>query len=122
MPLPHIVAMVTSNAAKMIREEATRGALAVGRVADVAVIDLQDGDFKLKDGGGKEFKATKRFRPVFTLKDGAVFEPGSDYLPFWEREGAARGKPSARGRKAAKPVKAKPKRPNARQARTRKAA
>jgi len=126
-PVPHIVAMVTSNAAKMIREEANMGALAVGRAADVAVIDLQQGDFTLKDGGGKEFKSTQRFRPAFTLKDGVVFEPVSDYLPFWEREGAGRRKPAARGRKLAKPAAkartaAKTKKPAARPVRARKAA
>ena len=40
--------------------------------ADVAVIDLQSGDFTLKDGGGKEFKSTQRLRPVFTFKDGRI--------------------------------------------------
>jgi dihydroorotase len=107
-PLPHVIASVTSNAAKMIREDQNLGALTVGRAADVAVIDLQDGEFTLKDGSGKELKATKRFRPVLTFKDGTMFEPGSDYQPFWEREGIARRKPAARSvRKPAKSMPAK---------------
>jgi dihydroorotase len=107
-PLPHVIASVTSNAAKMIREDQNLGALTVGRAADVAVIDLQDGEFTLKDGSGKELKATKRFRPVLTFKDGTMFEPGSDYQPFWEREGIARRKPAARSvRKPAKRMPAK---------------
>lgn len=124
-PLQHVIASVTANAAKMIREEQNLGALTVGRAADVAVIDLQDGDFTLKDGSGKELKATKRFRPVFALKDGAMFEPGSDYQPFWEREGVARRKSGMRAvRKPAKsaPAKTRAKKPHARPVRTRKAA
>lgn len=125
-PLQHVIASVTSNAAKMIREDQNLGALTVGRAADVAVIDLQDGEFTLKDGSNKELKATKRFRPVFTLKDGVMFEPGSDYQPFWEREGVARRKAAARS--ARKPAKSTPakstkvKKPHARPVRARKAA
>ncbi len=87
---------------------------------DVAIIDLQEGDFTLKDGSGKEFKSTQRFRPAFTLKDGVVFEPVSDYLPFWEREAKARRKPAAASRKPAKVKTTKKSR--ARPVRTRKAA
>lgn len=119
VPLPHLIAMVTSNAAKAMREDATMGALSVGRVADVSVIDLQSGDFTLKDGSGKEFKGSQRVRPVFTLKDGEVFQPVSDYLPFWERE-ATKRKPAARPAKAK--AKAKARKPLARPSRARKAA
>jgi dihydroorotase len=121
VPLGHVIASATFNAAKMIREEANLGSLAVGRTADVAVIDLQDGEFTLKDGLGKEIKATQRVRPVFTVKAGKVFEPVSDYLPFWEREAVARRKPATRARKPAKAKPRKLKKPASR-ARTRKAA
>jgi predicted amidohydrolase len=54
-------------------------------VADVAVLELQSGSFTLRDGLGAEMTAGQRFRPVFALKAGAVFQPDSDYLPYWER-------------------------------------
>jgi dihydroorotase len=110
VPLPHVIAMVTSNAAKAMGEAANMGALSTGRVADVAVMDLQSGDFTLKDGRGKEMKSEKRVRPVFVLKDGQVFDPGSDYLPFWEREGlrTARRAPQARRAKVKKPAARRP--------------
>jgi dihydroorotase len=98
VPLPHVIAMVTSNAAKAMREDGAFGALTVGRAADIAVMDLQSGDFTLKDGRGQELKADKRVRPVFVLKDGRVVEPGSDYQPFWEREGLRGARRSPRQR------------------------
>jgi dihydroorotase len=88
IPLRHLLAMVTVNAAKMMRANDRLGSLAVGRIADVAVMELQSGDFMLRDGCGESLKATQRFRPFLTLTDGRVTRPSSDYLPFWEREAA----------------------------------
>ena len=88
VPLAHVIAMVTANAAKLLREDAAFGALSPGRVADIAVLELQAGRFMLRDGLGAELPAAQRFRPVFALKAGAQFKPVSDYLPYWEREAA----------------------------------
>lgn len=88
VPLGYVIAMVTSNAAKMIRASDQLGSMAVGRVADIAVIDLQGGRFTMVDGAGETMTATQRFRPCFTLTEGRPFYPSSDYLPFWEREAA----------------------------------
>jgi dihydroorotase len=86
IPLRHLIAMVTANAAKMIRAADDLGSLAVGRIADVAVMELQPGEFFLGDGCGETLKATQRFRPFMALNAGRVTRPSSDYLPFWERE------------------------------------
>lgn len=88
VPLPQVIAMVTANPARLLRESDRLGALSEGRVADIAVLDLQSGRFTLRDGLGAEMTAEQRFRPVFALKGGEVFRPESNYLPYWERMAA----------------------------------
>lgn len=84
-----IIPMVTANPAALLREQDKIGGLAPGRIADIAVMELQSGEFTLRDGLGKECTASKRFRPVFSLRNGALQQPDSEYLPFWERDAAA---------------------------------
>jgi dihydroorotase len=86
--LPHLIAMVTANAAKMGGVADRLGALAVGRDADIAVMDLQSGSFTMIDGCGETMTAAQRIRPFVSLIGGAPVEPASEYLPFWEREAA----------------------------------
>jgi dihydroorotase len=86
--LNHVIAMVTSNAAAMIGASDSLGSLAAGRIADVAVMDLQPGNFVMVDGAGEKQKGTVRLRPQFALMGGEVVRPSSDYLPFLEREAA----------------------------------
>jgi dihydroorotase len=88
IPLQHVIAMVTAHPAKLLREEDSVGALSEGRVADIAVLELQTGDFVLRDGLDATMKAERRFRPAFTLKAGKIFKPVSGYLPYWERMAA----------------------------------
>lgn len=88
MPLNHVIAMVTVNAAAMIGASDSLGSIAVGRVADLAVLDLQSGDFVMVDGTGERLKGHERLRPHFALMSGQIVRPSSDYLPFWEREAA----------------------------------
>jgi dihydroorotase len=87
VPLQHVIAMVTANAAKMMGVADELGSLAVGREAEIAVMDLQAGDFTLHDSCGEALKASRRFRPVFALYRGEIRYPSSEYLPFWERRG-----------------------------------
>jgi dihydroorotase len=88
IPIDYVIAMVTSNAAKMMSAADRLGTLDVGRTADIAVIDYQSGDFTMVDGAGATMKASHRFRPSITLNAGQPVSPSSDYLPFWEREAA----------------------------------
>jgi dihydroorotase len=88
VPLEHVIAMVTSNAAQMAGLEDSLGSLAVGRPADIAVMELQSGDFVMVDGCGESMKATRRIRPYLTLRGDRIDHPSSAYLPFWEREAA----------------------------------
>jgi dihydroorotase len=49
MPVDQVIARATANAAGAIPAFRDLGTLAVGRPADVAVLDLQDGDFEFVD-------------------------------------------------------------------------
>lgn len=88
VPLQHVIAMVTANAAKLLREADEFGELSEGRIADIAVLELKGGNFVLSDRLGVKIKSKRRFRPVFTFKAGEMFKPVSDYLPYWERMAA----------------------------------
>lgn len=86
--LPHLIAMVTSNAAKMCRLSDRLGSLSVGREADIAILDLQSGDFTMTDSIGETMASSQRIRPYLAVQGGVVIEPRSEFLPFWEREAA----------------------------------
>jgi dihydroorotase len=78
--LPDVVRMVTANAAAMLSLEDEIGTLAPGRVADVSVLAIDDGDFVLQDSLGVRIPATKRLRPVLALRAGKVHRPESPLL------------------------------------------
>jgi dihydroorotase len=94
VPLQHVIAMVTANAAKMMGAAEKLGSLAVGREAEIAVMHLQAGDFVMRDSLGETLNASQRIRPIFALYRGEVCYPSSEYLPFWERAGQHLGSES----------------------------
>jgi dihydroorotase len=81
MTLEEIVATVTSNAAAMVRMEDQIGSLQVGRDADISVLDIATGRFKLSDNSGVEVVADKLIRPMFCLRDGKRFDSDSPLIP-----------------------------------------
>ena len=76
MPLADVIRAVTSSAAVAIQRSETLGAIDVGRVADLAIFDLEDGEFTFRDSGaqlsgqGVERIATKRIRVLHTIRAG----------------------------------------------------
>ncbi len=90
LPLNHVVAMVTVNAARMIGMEDSLGSLHVGRVADVSVLDDIAGPWKLNDNEGNEVIAERWLQPAFCLREGRYFAADAEILPVAQRfEGAA---------------------------------
>jgi dihydroorotase len=79
--LERIIAMVTANPAKMLRMESELGTLALGRDADVSVVKMETGRFKLSDNSGAEETAERLIRPVFCLRGGKRFEADSHFVP-----------------------------------------
>lgn len=88
IPLNHVIAMVTSNAAAMMGKSDSMGSLQVGRVADISILKMTSGRYTFADGVGVKFKGTKRFTPLVTMRKGKLYEPVSDLLPEWIRQAA----------------------------------
>jgi dihydroorotase len=81
MTIEEIVATVTSNPAIMVRMQDQIGALKVGREADVSVLEILNGKFKLSDNSGVEVVSDKLIRPVFCLRDGVRHDSDSPLIP-----------------------------------------
>ncbi|MBI2157414.1 MAG: amidohydrolase/deacetylase family metallohydrolase [Candidatus Rokubacteria bacterium] len=80
--LPQVVTMSTANPAKAIGAEQRLGSLAVGRQADVSVLELREGDWVVYDILGSPLRVDRAFAPHLTLKRGAVFTPDFGPRPW----------------------------------------
>jgi dihydroorotase len=81
MSLPEIVATVTSNPARMVRMQDTLGTLAVGREADVSVLNLLRGRFTLSDNSGETLVTDQMLTPDFALRAGRRVLSDSPLIP-----------------------------------------
>ncbi|MEJ0095908.1 MAG: amidohydrolase/deacetylase family metallohydrolase [Methylocella sp.] len=81
LPLPEIVATVTANAAQMVGMGDSIGSLQVGREADVSVLEIAEGRFKLLDNSGVEVVTDRLIRPVFCLRGGVRYDSDSPLIP-----------------------------------------
>lgn len=79
--LENVVAMVTSNPAKMLRLEDRLGTLAIGRTADVSVLRSHSGKFRLTDNSQSELMVDNLLYPEFCLRKGERFEADSPLVP-----------------------------------------
>ena len=83
--LEQIVTMCTANPAKAIGEQDRLGSLAVGRQADISVLQVNDGDWVVYDVLGASLRVDKAVVPALTVKRGQVFEPDWGPHPWgWE--------------------------------------
>lgn len=81
IPLNHVVAMVTSNAAKLARMEDEIGTLKVGGVADVSVLEDLRGRWALHDNEGTQVITDRMLRPAFCYRNGERFDATAAILP-----------------------------------------
>jgi dihydroorotase len=81
MSLPEIVATVTSNPARMVRMQGTLGTLAVGREADISVLNLLRGRFTLSDNSGETVVTDQMLTPDFALRAGKQIVSDSPLIP-----------------------------------------
>ena len=83
--LAQVVTMCTANPARAIGQERRLGSLAVGRQADISVLELREGDWVVYDVLGASLSVTKSFVPFVTVKRGQVFTPDWGPRPWgWE--------------------------------------
>lgn len=88
MPLEAVVAAVTSNPARVMNFPEKVGTLAPGTTADVAVLDLQQGNFEYPDQGRQMMAVKQQFVSVATLK-GGIFLKGAPPPPAPAGRGVA---------------------------------
>ncbi|MBY6046314.1 amidohydrolase/deacetylase family metallohydrolase [Vannielia litorea] len=81
MTLPEVVATVTQNPATVLGKSDELGSLQVSRGADISVLEIIDGKFKLFDNSGVEVVTDKLVRPVMCFKDGERFDSDSPLIP-----------------------------------------
>jgi dihydroorotase len=80
--LPQVVTMSTENPAKAIGAAQRLGSLAVGRQADVSVLELREGDWMVYDILGAGLHVDRALAPHLTLKRGTVFMPDFGPRPW----------------------------------------
>jgi dihydroorotase len=80
MPLDAIVAATTSTPARVMNFPEKVGTLAPGTTADVAVLDIQQGNFEYPDQGRQMLAVKQQFVPVATIK-GGIFLKGAPPVP-----------------------------------------
>jgi len=73
--------MVTSHAATLLGLEGEIGTLAIGRVADVTVLDDARGRWSLRDNEGTQVIAERMLRPDFCLRAGKRIDADASILP-----------------------------------------
>ena len=83
--LDQIVTMSTENPARAVGVERRLGSLAPGRQADISVLELRDGDWKVHDVVGATLRVKQAVVPFLTVKKGQVFTPDWGPRPWgWE--------------------------------------
>jgi dihydroorotase len=70
MPLDQVIARVTANAARAIPEFKAYGSLRTGAVADVAVLDLKEGDFDFVDNADTKRTGHRKLFPYAVVVGG----------------------------------------------------
>lgn len=74
MTVPQAIACGTLNASKVFPVFRDRGTLKVGAPADVAILELRDGDFQFLDNYKGTISGKQRFFPIATVLAGALSE------------------------------------------------
>jgi dihydroorotase len=75
VPLEDLVAMATCRAAELIGRADELGSLAVGRVADVSVLRLEEQPWTAVDSQRQQLTARERLVPVLAMRAGEVIYP-----------------------------------------------
>ncbi len=87
--LEDVITMSTTNAARVLGIQDTAGALMVGRQADVSVLDVRDGNWRVDDCEGGSMAAKRAVVPALTLKRGEPITPEWGPRPWgWEPDPA----------------------------------
>jgi dihydroorotase len=81
LPLAQVVAMVTSNAARMLGMPDDVGRIHAGAIADISVLEDLSGAWVIRDNEGTQIEARRLLRPAFCLRRGRRFAATAAILP-----------------------------------------
>ena len=81
VPLQKVIAMVTANPAKMLGLGHEIGALTPGLGADISVLEIENGQFELRDNSGERVRVSEMIRPVFALRNGVRHDADGPLVP-----------------------------------------
>jgi len=81
LPLEHVVAMVTRNAARMVGMENELGTLKVGGIGDVSVLNDERGRWVMRDNESTQLTTDRMLTPAFCLREGVRYEATAPTLP-----------------------------------------
>jgi len=77
MPLEDVILKTTWAPAKAIGRGDELGTLKTGAIADLFVFELEEGSFALEDTHLRVETASRRIKPLLTIKAGVSIEPGT---------------------------------------------
>lgn len=83
LPLDEALRGCTSRAAKKIGRGDEIGGMEAGKVADIAVFRIEQGDWEYEDFFGNRIRSATRLTPVLTLQAGEVLEPLQRKAETW---------------------------------------
>jgi dihydroorotase len=86
MSLEDVILKSTWVPANAIGRSHELGTLKPGAAADIFVFDLEEGNFPLEDTHLRTETASRRIRPILTIKAGRLIEPGSYPIRLRELE------------------------------------
>ncbi len=70
LSLEEVIEKATANAAKAIKRENQLGNLRIGTTADVAVLELHEGEFEYFDAHDIKFIGSQKINAAFTIREG----------------------------------------------------
>jgi dihydroorotase len=82
--LDDVIRMSTSNPAKELRHPEL-GTIKPGSIADIAVYEVQKGNYTYNDVGGGKVDGTLKLQPFMTVYGGTIlFDPAGLSKPYWQ--------------------------------------
>jgi dihydroorotase len=73
--LTDVIAMTTWKPAKAVGVSDQLGTLAPGRVADISILEINEGDWIVRDGTGTGLRTDRALRPFAVVKRGEIIMP-----------------------------------------------
>ena len=88
MPLEEVIFRSTARPAQVIHKYPEIGTIGEGKIADIAILELEEGIFGFSDSWKKKMLASKRLRAVLTVRNGElVFDEKGLGFPEWHTAG-----------------------------------